>query len=150
MKELHFFIPRTFMYRLHNQILCSYYYNPCLYPLHISLCNVHSWFDKSKIIYTILQYVLEGICILCLVCGICLSQIPKGDTAFSFPNILISFDHSSQVFIYTTMTGVDVDGTMLDVEAMGSRDNAIAARCCVAWGKFRKLLPVLTTTHTLT
>ena len=29
----------------------------------------------------------------------------------------------------------------------GSCDSAIAARCCVAWGKFRKLLPVLTTKH---
>ena len=28
-----------------------------------------------------------------------------------------------------------------------SCDSAIAARCCVAWGKFRKLLPVLTTRH---
>ena len=53
---------------------------------------------------------------------------------------------------------VDVDGTLLDVDATfcyvgdmlsaaGGCDNAIAARCCVAWGKFRKLLPVLTTRH---
>ena len=28
-----------------------------------------------------------------------------------------------------------------------SCDNAIAARCCVAWGKFRKPLPVQTTRH---
>ena len=54
-----------------------------------------------------------------------------------------------------TVTEVDVDGTMLDVEATfcymlcsgGGCDNAIVARCCVAWGKFRKLLPVLTTRH---
>ena len=56
-----------------------------------------------------------------------------------------------------TVTEVDVDGTM-PVEATfcylgdmlcssGSCDSAIAARCCVAWGKFRKLLPVLTTKH---
>ena len=47
---------------------------------------------------------------------------------------------------------------MLDVEATlcylgdmlcsgGGCDIAIAARCCVAWGKFRKLLPALTTRH---
>ena len=47
---------------------------------------------------------------------------------------------------------------MLDVEATfcylgdmlcsgGACDSAIAARCCVARGKFRKLLPVLTTRH---
>ena len=36
-------------------------------------------------------------------------------------------------------------GDMLD--AGGGCDAAIAARCCVAWGKFRKLLPVLTTRH---
>ena len=46
-------------------------------------------------------------------------------------------------------------GTMLDVEATfcylggklfsgGDYDSAIAGRYCVAWGKFRKLLPVLT------
>ena len=29
----------------------------------------------------------------------------------------------------------------------GRCDSAIAARCCVAWGKFRKLLPVLTSRH---
>ena len=29
----------------------------------------------------------------------------------------------------------------------GGCDNAIAARCWVAWGKFRKLLPVLTSRH---
>ena len=57
-----------------------------------------------------------------------------------------------------TVTEVDVDGTMLDVEAtvcyLGDMlcsgdgcDSATAARCCVAWGKFRKLLTVLTTTH---
>ena len=48
---------------------------------------------------------------------------------------------------------VDVDGTRLDVEAAfcylgdmfsagGGCDHAIAARCCAAWGKFRKLLPI--------
>ena len=57
-----------------------------------------------------------------------------------------------------TVTEVDVDSTMLDVEdtfcylgdmlcSSGDCDSAIAARCCVAWGKFRKLLPVLTTRH---
>ena len=56
------------------------------------------------------------------------------------------------------VTKVDVDGTMLDVGASfcylgdmlcagGGCDSAIAARCCVAWGKFRKLLPILTTRH---
>ena len=55
-----------------------------------------------------------------------------------------------------TVTEVDVDSTMLDVEAtfcyLGDMlcscrgcDSAIAARCCVAWWKFRKLSPVLTT-----
>ena len=58
------------------------------------------------------------------------------------------------------MTEVDVDGTMLDVEATfyylgdmlysgGDCDSATAARCCVAWGKFRKLLPILTQGPTL-
>ena len=48
--------------------------------------------------------------------------------------------------------------TILDVEAIfcylgdmlcssGGCDRAIAARCCVAWEKFRKPLPVLTTRH---
>ena len=55
------------------------------------------------------------------------------------------------------MTEADVEGNMLDVEATfcylsdmlcsgGACDSAIA-RCCVAWGKFRKILPVLTTRH---
>ena len=53
---------------------------------------------------------------------------------------------------------VDVDVTMLDVEATccylgdmlcsgGDCDNAMAARCCVAWGKFRKPMLDLTTWH---
>ena len=57
-----------------------------------------------------------------------------------------------------TVTEVDVDVTMLDVDATfcflgdmlrtgGGCDSAIAARYCLAWGKFRKLLPVLTTWH---
>ena len=57
-----------------------------------------------------------------------------------------------------TITEVDVDGTMLDVEATfcylgamlcsgGGCDSAIAARCSVAWGKVRKFLPVLITRH---
>ena len=56
------------------------------------------------------------------------------------------------------MTQVHVEVTKLDVEDTfcylgdmlcpgGSRDSAIAARCCVARGKFRKLLPVLTSRH---
>ena len=57
-----------------------------------------------------------------------------------------------------SVTEVDVDGTMLDVESTfcslgyklccgGGCDRAIATRCCVAWRKFRKLLPVLITRH---
>ena len=54
-----------------------------------------------------------------------------------------------------TVTEVDFDGTMLDVEAtfwnlgdiLCSGDSAIAARCCVACGKLRKLLPFLTTRY---
>ena len=48
---------------------------------------------------------------------------------------------------------VDVGGTLLDVEATFCYlcdtlcSDAIAARCCVAWGKFRKLLSVLTTRY---
>ena len=48
---------------------------------------------------------------------------------------------------------VDVGGTMFDVEATFCYlsdilcSGAIAARCCVAWGKFRKLLSVLTTRY---
>ena len=56
------------------------------------------------------------------------------------------------------MTQVDVVGTKLDMEASfcylgdmlcssGGCDSAIVARCCVAWVKFRKLLPVLTSRH---
>ena len=56
------------------------------------------------------------------------------------------------------LTEVDVDVAMLDVEATfwylrdmlssgGGWDSAIAARCCVGWGKFRKALPILTTRH---
>ena len=56
------------------------------------------------------------------------------------------------------MTLVDVDGTKLDMEATfwclgdmlcsgGGCDSAIAARCCVACGKFGKLLHVLTSSH---
>ena len=55
-------------------------------------------------------------------------------------------------------TQVDIDGTALDVEASfcylgdmlcagGGCERAIATRCCVAWGKFRKLLPILTSKH---
>ena len=57
-----------------------------------------------------------------------------------------------------TVTEVDVDGTMIGVEATfcylgdmlcssGGCDSAVAAWCCVAWGKFMKLLPVLTSRH---
>ena len=57
-----------------------------------------------------------------------------------------------------TVAEVDVDGTMLDVEATfcylgdimctgGGCGRAIVARCCVACGKIRKLLPVLTARH---
>lgn len=56
------------------------------------------------------------------------------------------------------VTQMDVDGTPLDVEASfcylgdtlcagGGCERAIATRCCVAWGKFRKLLPILTSKH---
>ena len=31
--------------------------------------------------------------------------------------------------------------------AGGGCDHAIAARCCAAWGEFRKLLPILTSKH---
>ena len=57
-----------------------------------------------------------------------------------------------------THVDVDVDGTQLDVEATfcylgdmfsagGGCDRTIAARCCAAWSKFRKLLPILTSKH---
>ena len=56
------------------------------------------------------------------------------------------------------VTQVDVDGTLLDVEASfcylgdmlsagGSCSLAIITRCCTAWGKFKKLLPILTSKH---
>ncbi|RUS78708.1 hypothetical protein EGW08_013529 [Elysia chlorotica] len=55
-------------------------------------------------------------------------------------------------------TQVDVDGAMLDVEASfcylgdmlcagGGCELAIITRCCTAWGKFKKLLPLLTSKH---
>ena len=56
------------------------------------------------------------------------------------------------------VTQVDVDGTLLDVEASfcylgdmlcagGGCALAIITRCCTAWGKFKKLLPILTSKH---
>ena len=59
---------------------------------------------------------------------------------------------------YRPMTQVDVKCTKLDVEANfcylgdmlcsgGGCDSTIAARCCVALGKLRKLLPVHTSSH---
>ena len=56
------------------------------------------------------------------------------------------------------VTQVDVDGTLLDVEASfcylgdilsagGGCSLAIITRCCTALGKFRKLLPILTSKH---
>ena len=56
------------------------------------------------------------------------------------------------------ITQVEVDGTLLDVEAsfcyLGNMLNAgggcaltIATRCSTVWGKFRKLLPILTSKH---
>jgi len=57
-----------------------------------------------------------------------------------------------------TVKKVDVDGTLLDVEASfcylgymlragGGCSLAIITRCCTAWGKFKKLLPFLTSKH---
>ena len=57
-----------------------------------------------------------------------------------------------------TVTQVDVDGTLLDVEASfcylgdmlragGGFSLAIITRCCTALGKFKKLLPILTSKH---
>ena len=56
------------------------------------------------------------------------------------------------------ITQVEVDGTLLDVEASfcylgdmlsagGGCALAIATRCSTAWGKFKKLLPILTSKH---
>jgi len=56
------------------------------------------------------------------------------------------------------VTQVDVDGTLLDVEASfcylgdmlcsgGGCELAIITRCRNAWGKFKKLLPILTSKH---
>ena len=56
------------------------------------------------------------------------------------------------------ITQVEVDGRLLDVEASfcylgdmlsagGGCTLAIATRCSTAWGKFRKLLPILTSRH---
>ena len=56
------------------------------------------------------------------------------------------------------VTEVEIDGTLLEavdkfcylgdmLDAGGGCDTAIATRCCVAWGKFRKLLPILTSRH---
>ena len=60
-----------------------------------------------------------------------------------------------------SMTYLEIDGTKLDMEVTlcylgdmlgyhGGCDRAIVARCCVAKGKVRKLLPVLTHQVTLT
>ena len=56
------------------------------------------------------------------------------------------------------ITQVEVDGTLLDLEAsfcylgdmlsaVGGCAIAIAIRCSTTWGKFRKLLPILTSRH---
>ena len=56
------------------------------------------------------------------------------------------------------ITHVEVDGTLLDVEASfcylsdmlcagGGCALAVDTRCSTAWGKFRKLLPILTSKH---
>ena len=56
------------------------------------------------------------------------------------------------------VSGISVDNTTLDVEdefcylgdmlgAGGGCRNAVTTRCSVAWGKFRKLLPILTSRH---
>ena len=56
------------------------------------------------------------------------------------------------------VTQVEVDGTLLDVEASfcylgymlsagGGYALAITTRCSTAWGKFKKLLPILTSKH---
>ena len=49
------------------------------------------------------------------------------------------------------VTHVDVDGTLCYLGDMfsagGGCDHTIAARCCAAWGKFRKLLPILISKH---
>ena len=53
------------------------------------------------------------------------------------------------VDVYNTVLGVEATfcylGDMLCPD--GGCDSALATRCCVAWGKFRKLLPVLTSRH---
>ena len=60
-----------------------------------------------------------------------------------------------------TVTQVYVDGALLDIEAifcyLGDMKSmfsagagcslAIITRCCTAWGKFKKLLPILTSEH---
>ena len=38
---------------------------------------------------------------------------------------------------------------VLPATGVGIKSSAIAAKCCMAWGKFRKLLPVLITRHLL-
>ena len=59
-----------------------------------------------------------------------------------------------------TVTQININSTMLDVETTfncignmlcsgGGWDSAIAFRCCVDWGKFRRLLPVVLTTRQL-
>ena len=56
------------------------------------------------------------------------------------------------------ITQIEVDNTLLDVKASfcylgdmlsagGGCALAIATRCYIAWGKFRKLLPILTSKH---
>ena len=56
------------------------------------------------------------------------------------------------------VTQVVIDGSQLDVEASfcylddtlcagGGCELAIITRCCIAWGKFKKLLPILTSKH---
>ena len=73
------------------------------------------------------------------------------------PNYICSICHDKDHGQETCDSGgsgcrwLDVEATICYLGDMlcsgGGCDCAITARCCVAWGKFRKLLPVLTTRH---
>ena len=99
--------------------------------------------------------------ILCSQCMLWFHKMCSGITKWLVkdPNYICPERKGESRPIYgRSVTELYVDVTMLDVEAIfcylgdmlcssGDCDSAIAARCFVAWGKFRKLLPVLTTSH---
>ena len=96
-----------------------------------------------------------------------LSEALNEAHAVACPSPMVTVDHKKHTFCMFLVpesaqpidgrpsTTVLVDGVNLNVEPSfcyfgdmlssgGGCEQAIKARCCVVWGKFRKLLPILT------